>query len=111
MINRMESFKNYLFILLLVGTIVISGCASNPSNPEFNINQFVKENYKDCDKPEFCNNLVMVNCGAEVDGPLYYLNKNTGEEISVCGGACWHPQGKEIEVCETRCPPKEWDCE
>jgi len=56
------------------------------------------------------NNLVKINCGAESDGPLYYLNKSNGILISACGGACWRPKGKQIEICNTLCPPKDWTC-
>ena len=102
--------KILIFALSISITLIISGCISNLFNPEFDINKFVKEKYKSCDKPKFCKNLVMVNCNSEADGELYYLNKNNGEQISVCGGACWIPQGDQIEVCKTLCPPKEWDC-
>lgn len=52
-----------------------------------------------------CNNLVAINCQAEVDGPFYYVNADSGEIIGRCGGECLRPGG-----CPTPCPPKEWTC-
>jgi len=54
-----------------------------------------------------CGNLVGVNCRAEVDGPYYYVNKNTGQIVEYCGGYCQVPSGKYCR----HCPPKEWTCE
>jgi len=102
-----------LVIVIVAIIFMVAGISfllMNKSNSGFDINKFVKENYRCSSEPKFCNNLVMLDCGAKVDGPLYYLNKNNGEQISVCGGACLFPQGKQIEVCRTLCPPKEWNC-
>ena len=51
-----------------------------------------------------CNNLVAINCKAEVDGPFYYVDVRSGEVVGRCGGECI-PGG-----CPTLCPPKEWTC-
>ncbi|MBI5390690.1 hypothetical protein HZB02_04320 [Candidatus Woesearchaeota archaeon] len=108
--------KEYVFGLVIViitrvGGMLVRGYVQekelNPfSIKSFDINTWVKEHYKNCAEPKFCSNLVMVDCGAEVDGPAYYLNKKNGELISACGGVCWGPQGCNT----TLCPPKEWDC-
>lgn len=99
-----------LVVAIIVLLAVISFLVLNKSNSAFDINKFIMENYGYCDEPKFCNNLVMVDCNSEVDGPLYYLNKINGEQISVCGGACRGPIGEQIEVCRTLCPPEEWNC-
>jgi len=108
----MEPSKMFIFPLWIAGIAIISGCLSNQPGPEFDINKFIEENdnYNSCNPPVFCNNLVKVDCGADADGPLYYLDRNTGEKISGCGGLCMLPQGNQIGVCNTLCPPKEWDC-
>lgn len=105
--------KKVLILCLLIVSLIVGGYVfrSKYSQREFNINKFIKEEYKYCrEEPVFCNNLVRVDCGAAVDGPLYYLNKETGEQVSICGGACMLPKGYQIEVCKTLCPPKEWNC-
>lgn len=53
-----------------------------------------------------CGNIAHIDCGAEVDGPLYYVDKNTGEIIGYCGGYC---MVKNSQYCQN-CPPKQWDC-
>jgi len=63
-----------------------------------------------CSLPVYCGDIVMVNCHAEVDGPLNYYNRTTGEVISRCGGACMGAVGEQIQVCRTLCPPKDWTC-
>ncbi len=99
----------YLMAVIAIAiTIVASGCRA--SSGQFDINSHIKKTYWNCDEPVFCNNLVMVNCGADVDGPLYYLDKDTGNEISSCGGACFTANLTKRELCMTMCPPKEWTC-
>ncbi len=64
-----------------------------------------------CSPPVVCGDLVKIDCGAAVDGPLHFVKRKTGEEVSLCGGACFHPMGKQVEVCKTLCPPPEWTCD
>lgn len=64
-----------------------------------------------CSPPVVCGELVKIDCGAAVDGPLHYLRRKTGDEVSLCGGACMHPMGKQVEVCKTMCPPPAWTCD
>ena len=53
-----------------------------------------------------CNGLVEVNCKAEVDGPLYYVNVKTGAIVATCGGACDRAGGCRPGTC----PPPAWTC-
>lgn len=53
-----------------------------------------------------CNGLTAINCKAEVDGPYYYVNTNTGAVVATCGGACDRAGGCQPGTC----PPKEWTC-
>jgi hypothetical protein len=64
-----------------------------------------------CSAPEVCGELVRVDCGAAVDGPLHYLERKDGSIVSNCGGACFRPVGAQIEVCEKLCPPPGWTCD
>ena len=56
------------------------------------------------------NNIIGVDCLSAADGPYFYINAKTGEELSVCGGACFSRDIKNREMCETQCPKKEWEC-
>lgn len=60
-----------------------------------------------CNFAGSCGNLVGINCKAEVDGPFYYVNKNTGKIVEYCGGYCMG--GNHLKYCR-HCPPKEWTC-
>ena len=96
---------------LLLSALAFSGCRRDGEDSEpVDIEAYVAEHYPDCSPPVICRELVYVNCGEEVDGPSYYLDKETGRRISICGGACWATQGEQAEVCRTLCPPKEWNC-
>jgi len=60
----------------------------------------------ECEYAGSCNNLVAINCKAEVDGPFYYVDVKTGEIVEYCGGSC---MGDSDIYCQN-CPPKEWNC-
>ena len=62
----------------------------------------------DCNIVSYCNDMAAVNCHAEVDGPFFYVNKNSGEILEYCGGYCMGGP-KEGKYC-INCPPKDWDC-
>ncbi len=57
-----------------------------------------------------CKNIALANCPNCIDTPNYYFKIKTKQLISRCSGACWHPQGKQREICKTLCPPPQWDC-
>jgi len=70
----------------------------------------ISETYPNCEQIDYCgeNNgqeFYRVDCGAERDGPLYYVNTE-GSVILTCGGACDGPRGcsrdcsKYRSVCE-----------
>lgn len=62
-----------------------------------------------CVVDETCGNLVGVDCGSAVDGPYYYLEKDTSRIVETCGGACMGGPKPDQDVC-VECPPREWNC-
>lgn len=60
-----------------------------------------------CSEPEWCGDLVKIDCGSIADGPLGYFDNRTGEAIMWCGGACMAPEPLSPKDC-TACPPPEW---
>lgn len=63
-----------------------------------------------CKEPLTCGDIVMIDCGHEVDGPLNYYDNTTGEVIMYCGGACMISDPKDPKACAI-CPPVEWTCD
>ena len=57
-----------------------------------------------------CKNIGLADCENCVDTPNYYFTLETKQLISSCSGACWHPKGKQRKICETLCPPPQWEC-
>ena len=57
-----------------------------------------------------CKTIALADCHNCIDTPNYYFMIETKQLISSCSGACWHPRGKQREICETLCPPPQWDC-
>lgn len=60
---------------------------------------------ENCKTINTCENLIAIDCQSAVDGPLYYVENNSGAIIARCGGACFNPEG-----CPNPCPPLEWTC-
>lgn len=56
-----------------------------------------------CRLERTCGDLLGIDCDAAVDGPYYYVRRDSLEVISRCGGACMSG------TC-TDCPPKAWTC-
>lgn len=52
-----------------------------------------------CKTDTVCGDIVGVNCNQEVDGPYYFVNKQTREILATCGGAC---MGGGAD-CQTKC--------
>ena len=104
-----ESMKKQILLPLIIFLLVVTGyfilIRTNKINP------ITKEINPKTYGPlcgeivGICNDLVAVNCRAEVDGPFYYVNRRSGEIVGRCGGECFRPEG-----CPTPCPPKEWTC-
>jgi len=63
-----------------------------------------------CELIARCNGIVKVDCGAAVDGPLYYFDEDTVELINCCGGCCFTPDPAKQEDCRLNCPPPGWTC-
>lgn len=66
--------------------------------------QRVEERYGDrCHLERECGDMIGIDCGAAVDGPYLYLDKESFEVIARCGGRC------DGNPCPD-CPPKGWTC-
>lgn len=103
---------SFVFLILFIILLVISSCEERQ---EIDFDKILNQRYgitpSYCSKPVYCGNLAMINCHAEVDGPLFYLDRITGNEISKCGGYCMTDDPKQGKICQTMCPPKEWTCD
>lgn len=58
-----------------------------------------------------CHHMGKAECRHCFDRSSYYFELGTKQIISRCGGACWHPREQQKVVCETQCPPPEWNCD
>ena len=58
-----------------------------------------------------CGELGYADCPTCFDANTYYFNRESLQIVSRCAGACWHPRGPQVKVCQTLCPPPEWNCE
>lgn len=56
-----------------------------------------------CSYERACGELIGVDCQSAVDGPYYYVRRDSLEVVSRCGGYC---RGNPC----TECPPKGWTC-
>lgn len=56
-----------------------------------------------------CGDIVTINCNAEGDGPLYYIDTRKNVLVMCCGGCCMSGPGEGTRC--TRCPPPEWKCQ
>jgi hypothetical protein len=56
-----------------------------------------------CRYERSCGELVGVDCDSAVDGPYYYVHRETLAVVSTCGGAC-------MSGSCTNCPPSVWTC-
>lgn len=54
----------------------------------------------------YCGDIGFVDAGSAVDGPAYYFRRQSGQVITVCGGACMG----DMDRCRRECPPTGWTC-
>lgn len=86
--------KKLIMILFVLTFLIISGCSKNINPKKYGNN---------CRVERTCGNIVGIDCQSNLDGPYYYVDSDSGDIISTCGGACMGGQ------C-TNCPPSGWDC-
>jgi hypothetical protein len=55
-----------------------------------------------CRYERSCGDMIGVDCESAVDGPYYYVRRDTLAVVSTCGGTC--------RLGCTDCPPKAWTC-
>jgi hypothetical protein len=84
----------------------------SPPDDAERVKALVKQHGDACvhNKVDRCGDLLFMACDQAVDGPSFYVRVSTGQDISRCGGACWHPRGEQEKACHTMCPPAEWNC-
>jgi len=94
----MKIRKRWLILSIIIITMfsIIFYFYKNPTSVPFKYGV-------NCRIESYCNNLVGIDCNAAVDGPYYYVNKESGDIVARCGGYC---MGQDC----TNCPPKEWTC-
>jgi len=63
-----------------------------------------------CNLINKCEDIALINCQSEVDGPLFYVNFTTNKLIQCCGGCCDTDEVNKNGTTCMQCPPKEWTC-
>jgi hypothetical protein len=61
---------------------------------------------KNCKLIDSCGALAVIDCGAAVDAPLYFIETKKSQLIQCCGGCCDTTQRKGTQC--SQCPPTEW---
>lgn len=101
-------------ILLCLAALPCGGCSDDGDGERPDPVELVRERFPECeghidaDNPQVRNDIIRFDCGAAVDGPLYYLDARDGSLISTCGGACFTSDPDQLEECQTLCPPPDW---
>ena len=110
---------NFMFLSTIVLALIF-GFSSKPAGPESikieNIDKKVfeeinipKSKYSEiCELPKKCGSILAINCGAEVDGPFFYVS-TSGEMLMICGGECDVPKEDNDLSCKS-CPYEGWKC-
>ncbi len=98
--------KIFTSILFLI-TFLISCTPKDKSEQEI-LSIMGLESESGCEVVRNCGDLSMIDCGAAVDGPLYYINVKKKKLVQCCGGCCDTDQREGTQCSE--CPPKEWTC-
>jgi hypothetical protein len=89
---------------------VVQAASDDPRLPEGTVRRLTLTDLPGgCKVAATCGDLVGVNCGAEVDGPYYYVEKPTGRIVEYCGGACMMGPSPDSPYCR-HCPPLGWTC-
>lgn len=68
---------------------------------------FKEKSGGECWYANVCGDLAYYDCGAETDGPAYFVNLTEKRTISECGGHC---RGAGAARCLSDCPPSAWTC-
>ncbi len=103
--------------ILLLGVVAVAGCHKTPAEQQPTEAEreraLLKAHGRACLKGKYerCGDILFMECDASTDGDSFYVRVSDGQTISSCGGACWHPRGEPLKLCQTMCPPPEWKCE
>ena len=73
-------------------------------SPDVQRDKRIRNQFGDnCHLERACGHIWGIDCDAAVDGPYYYVNPQTLDILSRCGGYCMGGRCKN-------CPPVEWKC-
>ena len=100
--------KVFLIVLVLLGIVVISFLLQKNILRSERIS--LQNLQPPCRIERTCGNLVGVDCASAVDGPYYYVDKNSEKIVEYCGGVCMGSHGKPNGKYCRNCPPKSWTC-
>jgi hypothetical protein len=101
--------KGLMSICLAWAAIVgLNSCteeANRPGELTGSLKRYSQQNLRDsgkpyCDQITFCRSLVEIRCHPELDGPVNYVDVNSGNVLARCGGFPGLPN--------QACPPVEW---
>lgn len=112
--NRLKTWALLILLLIIwIGIYLLSynsdmliTCCSSPDKIPAVINP--KDFGNECVRWTTCNWIVEIDCGAAVDGPLYFVAEESGEIIEYCGGYCDTPTPGTWKC--VHCPPRTRDC-
>ncbi|QSQ22131.1 hypothetical protein JY651_44525 [Pyxidicoccus parkwayensis] len=89
---------------------VVQAASDDPRLPEGTVRTLdLNALGRGCRVDATCGDLVGVDCGQDVDGPYYYVEKPTGRIVEYCGGACMLGPSPDSPLCR-HCPPLGWTC-
>ena len=99
-------------LLIALGAALTACGGTHSGEPQPPEHGYLSEHVKPgaCgNRVEVCGEIARLDCGSEIDGPVYYYFLADEAIISICGGACLHPDN--AAQCEIACPPPEWTCD
>ena len=112
-------FQRFVFVFVILGLLHISelGPSLAVADEVFTVEHDgelidVSSSNIHCLPPEARNGIVRINCSM-FDGPVYFFDELTKDNISICTfwGCGLLRDDEEREACKTKCPPKRWPIE
>ena len=95
-----------IFLLLVLSLFSVSCFPKSEANKV--LESAALKGADNCKLVGRCGDLAAIDCGATVDGFLYYINTNKDKLVMCCGGCCNTSVRKGTQC--SKCPPEEWKC-